>query len=145
WRRKMPRLDEERIALADGIFRALAAEDELTRVQARSFVRCLQTSWRVPTIQWGTRESSRQLDDAQRLIHAASIFHEVEGSRSQRSILCYRRAAELLEWLSRSDDPIASAAPTELLAAGAFQLAGLPAMARGLLEEVETRGDGSRI
>src|SRR3546814_20954820 len=35
--------------------------------------------------------------------------------------------------------------PSELLAAGAYQLGGLPAMAAGLLDQVESEHDGVRL
>ncbi len=53
----------------------------------------------------------------------------------QNSIGCYRRAAELLEWLARSSDIVTREVPVTLLAAGAYQLAGLPAMATSLLRQ----------
>lgn len=141
----MPRHDDERLQVANEVRTLLATEDTLTPVQARSFVRCLQTSWQVPTIRWGGDESIRQLDDARRLIHSAVIFQQVEGLSSPSAVLCYRRAAELLEWLSRATDPLRSIAPIELFAAGAYQLGGLPAMASGLLAQVELRDKGSRL
>lgn len=48
---------------------------------------------------------------------------------------CYRRAGELLEWLARSSDAVTRDVPVALLAAGAYQLAGLPAMATSLLRQ----------
>lgn len=108
-------------------------------------MRCLQISWQVPTIRWGDNESLKQLDDARRLIHSAGIFQQIEGQSSPNASLCYRRAAELLEWLSRAADPIRAAAPIELFAAGAYQLGGLPAMASGLLDQVELQDKGSRL
>src|SRR3546814_7515145 len=101
----MARLDEQRRALAMDLRFNLAAENELTRVQARLFVRGLQTSWRVPPIAWGTHESHEQFDDARRLLHAAGILREIDGEGSADSIGCYRRAGEVLEWLARSFDP----------------------------------------
>ena len=62
----MPELDAERLEVADTLRRALAIENELSRPQARAYVRCLQTTWQVPTIQWAERESFRQLADARR-------------------------------------------------------------------------------
>jgi hypothetical protein len=134
----VPELDADRLNVADTLRRALAIENELSRPQARAYVRCLQTTWHVPTIQWSERESARQLADARRLLHAAHIFREIEGTSSPRAIDCYRRTGEILEWLSRAADGIRAVVPIELLAAAAYQLGGLPAMASGLLRQVET-------
>ena len=60
----MPELDQDRIAIAEELMRQIAAEDALTPIQARSFVRGLQTSWEVPPIQWNAAESRSQLGDA---------------------------------------------------------------------------------
>jgi hypothetical protein len=141
----MPQHDEERLEVANTVFRSLAIENTLSPIQARSFVRCLQTSWHVPIIMWGENESGTQLDDARRLIHSAGIFQQIEGQSSSNALLCYRRAAELLEWLSRSNDQLQLTSPIELFAAGAYQLGGLPAMASGLLDQVEMQDKGSQL
>jgi hypothetical protein len=99
----------------------------------------------VPTIQWTERNSARQLANARRLLHAAHILRSIEGQASQRAIDCYRRAGEILEWLSRAADTIRSVVPIELLAAGAYQLGGLPAMASGLLSQVGSDHEGVRL
>ncbi|POA51334.1 hypothetical protein, partial [Pseudomonas sp. GW531-R1] len=88
--------------------------------------------------QWTDRDSARQLADARRLLQAADIFRSIEGPSSQRAIDCYRRIGEILEWLSRAADPVRKVVPIELLAAGAYQLGGLPAMASGLLSQVRS-------
>ncbi|MDR6955496.1 hypothetical protein J2X65_004876 [Ancylobacter sp. 3268] len=131
----MARLDEQRRALAMNLRVSRATENELTPAQARLFVRSLQTSWQVPPIAWGPRESHEQFEDARRLLHAAGILREIDGEGSPESLDCYRRAAELLEWLARSSDPVTRDVPVGLLAAGAYQLAGLPAMATSLLRQ----------
>ena len=141
----MPPHDPERLELANEVRESLALENVLTPIQARSFVRSLQTTWQVPTIQWRDNESTIQLNDARRLIHTAEIFRQLEGVTSQNAIDCYRRAGELLEWLSRAADLLRMTAPIELFAAAAYQLGGLPAMAAGLLGQVELRDDGSRL
>lgn len=138
----MPELDADRLNVADTLRRALAIENELSRPQARAYVRCLQTTWQVPAIQWSDRESARQLADARRLLHAAHIFRQIEGTSSARAIDCYRRTGEILEWLARAADSLRSIVPIELLAAAAYQLGGLPAMASGLLRQIEAEHDG---
>lgn len=141
----MPARDTERLEAAERVRRELAIENQLSRAQARTYVRCLQASWQVPRIQWSDRDSARQLADARRLLQAAHIFRSVEGQSSQRAIDCYRRTGEILEWLSRADDPVRSVVPIELLAAGAYQLGGLPAMAAGLLAQIRSRHVGVRL
>ena len=73
----MAERDADRLAIAERVRGDLAVENELSPAQARAFVRCLQTTWQVPTIQWGERESARQLVDARRLLHAAHIFRSI--------------------------------------------------------------------
>jgi hypothetical protein len=138
----MPAFDEERLEVANTLRIALAIENELSRPQARAYVRCLQATWQVPTIQWGAQESSGQLADARRLLHAAHIFRQIEGPTSKRAIDCYRRTGEILEWLTRAADSVRAILPIELLAAAAYQLGGLPAMASGLLAQVRTEHTG---
>jgi hypothetical protein len=138
----MPLIDDERREIADSVRRELAIENELTPVQARLFVRCIQTAWQVPPIRWTMLESRTQLDDARRLMHAAEVFREVDGNTSSQAVDCYRRAGELLEWLSRAGDEVRTIAPVALYAAGAYQLGGLPAMATSLLRRTETDGEG---
>lgn len=141
----MARLDEQRRALAMNVHFNRALEHELTPAQARLFVRSLQTSWQVPPIAWAPRESHEQFGDARRLLHAAGIFREIDGVGSTESLDCYRRAAELLEWLTRSSDPVTRDVPVGLLAAGAYQMAGLPAMATSLLRQGRYGGGVAEI
>ena len=141
----MARLDQERQKIANEVLESPGHERTLSRRQARSFVRCLQTAWEVETIYWGKNESNSQFADALRLVHAARIFNDVEGFSSLNARRCYRRAGELLEWLSRADDPIQNFAPISLLAAGAYQLGGLPAMASGLLIQEDTNTSGAEL
>src|SRR3546814_3521406 len=109
----MPEYDPERLEVADGLRRQLAIENELSRPQARAFVRCLQTSWQVQTIQWTERDSNGQLSDARRLLHAAHVFRAIAGPGSRRAIDCYRRAGEILEWLARATDDSRTQVPLE--------------------------------
>ncbi|XWN29337.1 MAG: DEAD/DEAH box helicase [Devosia sp.] len=141
----MPERDQERIELADELRRQLAPEDTLTPIQARSFVRGLQTAWNVPTIQWGAAESRNQLHDARRLLDAATMFRRIEGEASTNTIHCFRRAGELLEWLTRARDDLETFVPLEFLAAASYQMGGLPAMATALLGQVELDSAGKRL
>ena len=128
-------LEAERLEVADTIRRELALANALTPEQARLFVRCLQHSWQVPPIRWSELESRQQLADARRLLHAAELFRELEGEGSASAIECYRRAGELFEWLARADDALKGLLPVALLAAGAYQLGELPAMAASVLRQ----------
>lgn len=130
-------LNNERLKIAAQVHQTLGKENELTATQARLFVRCLQTTWNVPQIRWGEGESLQQFSDAQRLLHVAGIFRQIQGRESAHASDCYRRAGELLEWLRRSADSATRGIPIELLAAGAYQLGGLPAMASGLLRQID--------
>ncbi|MGO7758380.1 DEAD/DEAH box helicase [Rhizobium ruizarguesonis] len=141
----MAERDEERLGIANEVRLEIGIENALSARQARSFVRCLQTAWQVPVIQWGNEESRIELADARRLLHVAEIYRQIEGSSSSGAIECYRRAGELLEWLARSNDRTLSVAPIELFAAAAYQLGGLPAMANGLLAQIDSEDDGSRL
>lgn len=141
----MPELDQDRLEIAEQLRRQIAPEDTLTPIQARSFVRGLQTAWEVPTIHWGPAESRSQLYDARRLLDAAAIFRKVEGEASSNAIQCYRRAGEHLEWLTRAHDDLETFVPLELLAAASYQLGGLPAMAAALLGQVRLDSPGKRL
>jgi len=135
----------QRKAIAEQFGRGLAAENKLTPDQARAFVRGMQVSWEVPPIHWSAQETEAQVDDVRRLLHAAAVLYEVEGSTSSVARDCYRRAAEILEWLSRSDDVLKIEVPIQLLASAAYQLAGLPAMATSLLSQNDTSNSGNRL
>jgi hypothetical protein len=141
----MPERDRQRLDMASNIQRQLAAETTLTPNQARAFVRGLQTAWQVPTIQWRRAESRAQIDDARRLFGAAAIFQKVEGTASANARLCYRRAGEILEWLARAADDLPTFVPLELLAGGAYQLGGLPAMAAALLAKLPKEPNGIEL
>jgi hypothetical protein len=78
---------------------------------------------------WHSAEAANRLDDAVRLVDAALFERDAGYARWTESML---RAAELLEWLSHpalNPDDL----PVRLLAAAAYQLAGYPARASGLL------------
>lgn len=134
----MPPYDDERLAIAEQVRQELAIENELTRPQARAYVRCLQKTWQVPEIVWSAADSERQLADARRLIHAGEIFTSIQGPESKGGIDCFRRAGEILEWLSRAPDDVTRIVPVEILAAASYQLGALPAMASGLLDQLDS-------
>lgn len=137
--------NQNRLEIANEVRDELARENVLSATQARAFVRCLQTNWEVPPIRWRESESQEQLKDARRLLLAADIFRSEEGINSFGAVHCYRRAGELLEWLSRAKDDLRLIIPIDLFAAAAFQLGGMPAMAMGLIREVNLDGAGSQL
>ncbi len=141
----MAKGNQDRLAAAEQIRRELALENQLSRPQAKAYVRCLQTTWQVPVIQWGDKDSARQLNDARRLLQAGHIFRSIEGPTSIRALECFRRTGEVLEWLSRAYDDIRTIIPIELLAAGAYQLGGLPAMAAGLIAQAQLEHMGVEL
>ncbi len=79
--------------------------------------------------QWRTSEAANRLDDAVRLVDAA-LYQRSAGD--EKWVEAMLRAAEVMEWLSH---PVLNPErlPMRLLAASAYQLAGYPARAAGLL------------
>lgn len=141
----MARRDNDRLEIAAEIRDRFADPAELSPIQARSFVRCLQYTWDVDQIRWSATDSSRLLADGWRLLHAASIYEELKGSDAIETRQLYQRAGELFEWLERSDDRIKNTAPLALLAGGAYQLASLPAMASSLLKSATLEHEGEKL
>jgi hypothetical protein len=141
----MAEMDEERRALAENFRETHATENSLTPQQARLFVRSIQNSWGVKALDWTRRQSVELFSDARRLLHAASIFEDTDVPDAEGAASCYRRAGEILEWLSRSNDDVTHEVPAAILAASAYQLAGFPAMATGLLRRTKLEGAGGII
>ena len=86
-------------------------------------------------------KSTKHLDDAIRLLEAASVEQEAGHAQWQVSI---RRAAELLEWLAH---PLTNphGYPFQLLSAAAYQIAGYPARASGLLSYIPIDNHESQV
>lgn len=141
----MAAFDAERRELAEQLRRALAIENRLSPDQARAFVRSLQVTWRVSPNKWYERETDDLLANARRLMHAADIFCELDGPDSGSAMDCYRRAGELLEWLTRAGPQSGRMASAALLAGASFQLGGLPAMSTALLGQIQTDDAGVRL
>lgn len=141
----MPENDATRIEIANTVKGTFAQDQSLTPIQARAFVRSLQTTWQVDVIQWNGTETTELLSQAGRLLHAAQILSTVDGGSRSDANLAYRRAGELYEWLARSNDDAAKEIPIALFAAGAYQLGGLSAMASGILNQVKFRDAGARL
>ncbi len=79
---------------------------------------------------WRLEESLDRLEEAVQLLEAAFIEREILEDDHWRDGV--RRAAELLEWLAHPEINL-NQLPINLLAAAAYQLAGYPARASGLL------------
>lgn len=78
---------------------------------------------------WREREADARLDEAVRLIDAGLLQRAARDANWSDAVL---RAAELLEWLSHPTlNP--ESLPIHLMSAAAYQLAGYPARAAGLL------------
>lgn len=137
--------DQNRLTAAEQTRKELALENQLNRSQAKAYVRCLQTAWQVRTIKWSDKDSAQQLNDARRLLQAGHIFSSIKGPASTQALECFRRAGEVLEWLSRAHDGVQTIIPIELLAAGAYQLGGLPAMAAGLTAQAQQEHAGAEL
>ncbi|TBE77259.1 DEAD/DEAH box helicase [Rhizobium ruizarguesonis] len=141
----MPETDSQRLELANRVRERLGKERELSPLQARAFVRSVQSTWQVETIFWSERDSTDTLSEAYRLVHAGDVLRRVEGGSKTDSALAFRRAAELFEWLARSSDGLAAEVPLALFAGGAYQLGGMPAMAAAMLNQTNAKDDGIQL
>jgi superfamily II DNA/RNA helicase len=90
---------------------------------------------------WRYEETWLRLHDAMRLTVSGLLEKELEVQGWQNSL---RRAGEMLEWLSHSELNI-DGLPLLSLASAVYQLAGYPARATGLLNQVDLSDDQSRI
>lgn len=115
----------------------LAGDENLPPEFARAFSRGLVRDWVDESIQWQSKWSDAVLRTAFALVQAAKTLDEL-GQASQ-ALPAWRRAGELLEWLSRAQDGLRHEVPLALLSGAAFQLGGLPAMASALLKRDEVR------
>ncbi|MFS0726349.1 DEAD/DEAH box helicase [Paenibacillus sp. 1P07SE] len=89
----------------------------------------------------GTQEFSNRLHDAIKLIDIG-LFDKKQDGNQWRGTL--RRAGEILEWLSHPELNIDNL-PIKFLSAAAYQLAGYPALAVGLLNNAKYDSDDSDI
>lgn len=107
-------------------------DNKLLPKQARLYSQFSQLSMRQPGLQsWVERETFSNLRDALEFINF-NIFIR-DHQEFENYTLGFRRAGEVLEWLSHSKIK-PQGIPTALLAAACYQLAGLPARASGLSE-----------
>lgn len=92
---------------------------------------------------WGRQETLERLHDVMRLVEAASVQREASEANDewQRPM---RRAGELLEWLSSNGSEV-EGVPVRFLSAAAYQIAGYPARAAGLLNADDESSSQSQI
>jgi len=131
----MGEFDNKRIQLARSLTTRLAGDDNLPVEFARLMSRGLLRDWEAGELIWQPEWSSNGLREAMRLVRAAETL-DFLGS-SLEAAKGWRRAGELLEWLSRAEDSLRNTIPIGLLAGAAFQLGQLPAMANSLLSREE--------
>lgn len=132
----MSRFEARRLKAASAVQRELATPNVITREQARLYSQAVRLEWQTSGLRtWKPEEAAVQLGDAERLIEAARVLRDL--NKLDEASAAYRRAGDLLEWLSRAsgntDHQKIQSVPLALLAGATFQLAGYPAMARGLL------------
>lgn len=121
----------ERALAAAGDYSRRVAPVALTPNQARLYSHVTRLRGRQPGIPgWGPPQAERLLDEAVRLLEAGSVERDANLGIWQSHV---RRAAEILEWLSEPLLGLDVARPVSLLSAAAYQLAGYPAQALGLL------------
>jgi len=121
------------------LYRQRLAGSDLTRSAARLYSHHVRLREAQPgLVTWREGEALERLDEAVHLIEAALIERET-GENKALWRDGFRRAGELLEWLSHPEiSP--SQVPTALLSAAAYQLAGYPARSAGLLTPAEEKG-----
>lgn len=124
--------NEASLALARDI-RVSLAGNRLSPLQAKLYSQRIRRDMgRDGLASFTADESVARLDEAMLLLETAWIERSAGGGEWKWAV---KRAAETLEWLSQSSlRP--EGAPTHLLSAAAYQLAGYPAMALGHLRHV---------
>jgi hypothetical protein len=133
----MGNYDDRRTAAARKAMEGIAGDSALPPEIARVFSRGLIKDWVNESIDWEPDWSRLSLEQALRLVQAARVLDEL--GQQQEALPAWRRAGELLEWLSRAEDSLRTEVPIALLAAAAFQLGQLPAMSAALLERDEVK------
>jgi hypothetical protein len=114
-------------------FGRVAAPEGLTVLQARLYSHVTRLRGGAPGVRWSDRDTDVVLGDAVRLVEVARTERDAGVTTWQNRS---RRAAELLEWLSEPALAGEKSTGLRLLSAAAYQLAGYPAQARGLLERI---------
>ena len=134
--------DPETIHLCRGIRQEFARE-ELTREQARLYSQHIRLEMGQEGLRsFSDAEAHARLDEAMLLVDAGWL--EQTGGADGDWKQAFRRAGEILEWLSQPSLGF-EGAPVHLLSAAAFQVAGYPALALGQLRRIPTDGHVSKL
>jgi hypothetical protein len=130
------------MALARGLRERLAAL-RLTPAQAKLYSQHVRLGLGRPGLQsFGLADARARLEEAQLLLDAA--LAEREGGTGSEWRSSVKRAGELLEWLAKGGT-VGDEFPSAILAAAAYQIAGYPALARGLIITTEPAPGTSTI
>lgn len=136
------RPSEETQALARQV-RESSVQSDLTPELARLYSHHTKLQYNQTGLpSWSDEEAQARLDEACRLIDAALI--ERDAAQNNDWIQGMRRAGNLLEWLAHPS-VVPEHIPAHLLAAAAYQLAGYPALAMGLLGKRATQTAESHV
>ena len=114
---------------------------EISRSLAQLYSAHIRLAWESRSLPTTLEQDRERLSDAVKLIDTA-FFEKEHGIDPKLWQASLRRAAEILEWLSHPQMKL-STIPTQLLAAAAYQLAGYPARASGLLQQSPAEADSS--
>lgn len=118
------------------------APDSLSYTQAVLYSHYSKLRWVDRGLaRWTEADSERMYQEVIRLIDASRVLSRL-GEISWKKVL--KRAAEILEWLSHHRINT-STRPLCLLAAGAYQLAGYPAMAASVIKQYGEQSDWSEL
>ncbi|MFL5483812.1 MAG: DEAD/DEAH box helicase [Gemmatimonadaceae bacterium] len=124
----MPGLDDTAIGYA-AAFSQSHAGFSLLPAQAKLYSHFTRIRAGRPGLSsWTTADTEQRLSEALRLLQAALTQRESDHGNWK---LTLKRAAEILEWLAPAIE--GHEIPSDMLAAAAYQLAGYPASAAGLL------------
>ena len=110
----MGEFDQQRIQLARSLTARLAGDDNLPVEFARLLSRGLLQDWQSGRLTWQAEWSGLGLNEALRLVRAAETLDSLNSAEDAAQ--AWRRAGELLEWLSRAEDPLRTTVPIGLLA-----------------------------
>jgi hypothetical protein len=131
----------EILGIANSIQEELAG-GSLTRTFARLYSQHTKLRLRQPGLaSWTSAEAMHRFEDAMRLVDV-SLVQKQSGIEHWQPAM--RRAGELLEWLSHPSIN-ENGLPFHFLSAAAYQIAGYPARATGLLAQTSLRDNESEI
>lgn len=126
---------DERTRVVVRALLARAADKALAQNQAKLYShQTLLSLGQAGLRSFGPEDAMARLEEAERLLAAASVEREADAASDWRHAA--KRAGELLEWLTNAG-ALGDEVPTSLLAAGAYQAAGYPALAFALLAQDE--------